>query len=131
MKSITEKIDETWDEIIESKSIDFETKNVNFSDVEISDVEKNFVLAKSDGNYCLICYLNENKEFEKKLVRISLSNIESQLVSNKIIRCHRSFLVNTRFNLSKKGNAQGYKLKLQFIDELIPVSRNYLSSILS
>ena len=130
MKSITDKIDESFDVIIQNGSTELETIGITLSDFQINDISQNFVLAKSDGNYCSVFFLNETNQIVKKIVRISLSNLESQLVSNRIIRCHRSFLINSNFIQSKKGNAQGYKLKLQHIEDLVPVSRNYLSSLI-
>ena len=39
-------------------------------------------------------------------------------------RCHRAYIVNLDKIEQVEGNAQGYKLKLQGTEDLIPVSRN-------
>lgn len=102
---------------------------IQISDLKIEEGRKNFILAKSEGNYCTIYYQN-NSMVEKKLIRISLSNLENQLSAEKnIVRCHRSYLINKLHIISKKGNAQGLKLTLKNIEEQIPVSRNYLQAL--
>ena len=99
------------------------------NDLKIEDGTKNFIFAKSEGNYCTIYYL-QNAVLEKKLIRTSLSNLENQLLAEKnIVRCHRSYLINKLHIISKKGNAQGLKLSLRNIEEQIPVSRNYLQAL--
>ena len=99
------------------------------NDLKIKDGRMNFIFAKSEGNYCTIYYQNDSV-IEKKLIRISLSNLENQLSREEnIVRCHRSFLVNKLHIISKKGNAQGLKLKIKNMDEQIPVSRNYLQAL--
>lgn len=106
-----------------------EGKTFQINELQINDGNKNFILAKSEGNYCYIYFLNEGVP-EKKLIRISLVNVEEQLAGEQnIIRCHRSFIINKFYISSKKGNAQGYKLVLKYTDETIPVSRNYISAL--
>lgn len=39
-------------------------------------------------------------------------------------RCHRTYIVNLQKVKHISGNAQGYKLHLENIDTLIPVSRS-------
>lgn len=102
---------------------------IQINDLKIMEGHKNFIFAKSEGNYCTIYYQN-NSVLEKKLIRISLSNLENQLAKEKnIVRCHRSYLINKLQIISKKGNAQGLKLRLKNIEEQIPVSRNYLQAV--
>ena len=86
------------------------------------------VFAKSEGNYVEV-YLTENDQIISKLKRISLKELERQLRDDpKIVKTHRSFLVNVQFIEEIAGNAQGYKLKLKNWPESISVSRNMISS---
>ena len=86
------------------------------------------VFAKSEGNYVEV-YLTENDQIVSKLKRISLKELERQLKDDpKIVKTHRSFLVNVQFIEEIAGNAQGYKLKLKNWPESISVSRNMISS---
>jgi DNA-binding LytR/AlgR family response regulator len=48
----------------------------------------------------------------------------------QFFRCHRAYIVNLAAVEHVSGNAQGYKLHLKDVAELIPVSRN-LNSVLS
>lgn len=66
---------------------------------------------------------------EPQLLRSSLSRLENQIESEKIKRCHRSFVVNLGKVQKVTGNAQGYKLHLEATDILIPVARKYSSLV--
>ena len=86
------------------------------------------VFAKSEGNYVEV-YLTDNGNIVSKLKRISLKELERQLRDDpKIVKTHRSFLVNIQFIEEIAGNAQGYKLKLKNWPDSISVSRNMISS---
>jgi len=83
-----------------------------------------------EKNYASVFYLYENRTKEV-LLRTSLNNIEMQL-SNfpSIVRCHKSFIVNTANVEQIKGNARSYQLKIKETDKLIPVSRSFPKELL-
>ncbi len=88
--------------------------------------EMTFLFAKSSGNYIEIFVSND----KPTILRMGLLNLEDQLASNNhMMRCHRSYFVNTKQIIKVTGNAQG--LKLWFKDQKIniPVSRKYLDDI--
>ncbi|WP_299760229.1 LytTR family DNA-binding domain-containing protein [uncultured Pontibacter sp.] len=85
-------------------------------------------IAASD-NYCTVFY-HENEELQKTLLRSSLSRLEGQLNATEIVRCHRSYIVNLNQVGKVTGNAQGYKLHFDALNEPVPVSRSY-SSVLN
>jgi hypothetical protein len=90
---------------------------------ELNFYPSQFVYAESDGNY-VVFYLNTDKQVQKKIIRNSISNIEQQLSTVPfIMRIHRAFIVNVKQVVSQKGNTLGYSLKLNGIDDAIPVSR--------
>lgn len=62
------------------------------------------------------------------LVRSTLAGLEAQLAAfhPRLFRCHRTHLVNTAKIRNVSGNAQGLRLKLEGLDEPIPVSRRYV-----
>lgn len=96
------------------------TKKDSFSFV-INDL----VYISSAGNYASIFYL-KNNELKEHLIRISLSKLENQLQDfDFIVRCHKSYIVNTHQVLKIDGNARGYFLSFDKIDFSIPVSRNF------
>lgn len=99
-----------------------EQDNINF---DISE----FIFARVDGNYVEFYVLDENGNIGRQIKRNTLKSVEKQLKAFKnIIRIHRSFLINIDYITSVKGNAQGYRLTVDGLDELIPVSRNYIQS---
>jgi hypothetical protein len=90
---------------------------------------RNLVLIKSADNYVEIYYL-ENEILEKRLVRNTLKNIETQLSLHKFfIRCHRTRLVNIIFIDKLLRDFSGYYLKMSCMDEKIPVSRQFIMQL--
>lgn len=83
--------------------------------------EINFIQAAN--NYVEIHFTKDNTP-QKALLRNSLIDIEKQIFSDSILRCHRSYLVNIN-NVSKvSGNAQGYRLHFANLEDItVPVSR--------
>lgn len=88
---------------------------------------KQIIWIKSADNYAEIYYLTEEGGFDKKVLRNTLKNIESQLTSDKdIIRCHRTAIINSRYIEKIVRGYSGYALKVRFLDEKVPVSRSYI-----
>lgn len=77
---------------------------------------------EADDNYSTV-YWKNGHGLEKKLLRINLKNIESQLNNTYAIRCHRSYIVNVHAITNVTGNTNGYKLQIRDSDFSIPVSR--------
>jgi len=83
---------------------------------------------ESADNYSNIVFL-ENSARKKQLIRSSLKRIENQLMYPKIVRCHRTYIVNLDKIKKVEGNAAGYKLFFHETDDVIPVSRNFIPVI--
>lgn len=81
---------------------------------------------ESSENYSTIHYL-ENGLLKKELIRSSLSRLEIQLTSDKIVRVHRSYIANLALITSVTGNAQGYKLHFENTGLYVPLARKYSS----
>jgi hypothetical protein len=77
---------------------------------------------RSADNYAEV-YFEESGQVSRKVVRNSLKNLEASLNLPTMLRCHKSYLVNTNRINHVSGNAQGYKLHFKGTDLLIPVSR--------
>lgn len=77
---------------------------------------------EADDNYSTIVWKNGHG-IEKKLLRVNLKNIETQLNNAFTIRCHRSYIVNIHAIGAISGNTNGYKLQIRDTDYSIPVSR--------
>ena len=125
-KKIVQKQIEKYEEDFLNKSIEFisEKNNENLN-LLISDV----VYIKSADNYVEIAY-KEGENFERKLLRNTLKNIEQQIKPySNFIRCHRICIVNTHYIEKLNKNYNNNWLSIKGYNEHIPVSRQYLLKI--
>jgi len=96
-------------------------------DLEIYGQE--LVYAETSDNYIAVFHLKDGK-LKKSMVRSTLGRLEADVADfPNLVRCHRAFLVNLEFLESFRGNAQGLQLKLRYIENEIPVSRNMVGKI--
>lgn len=94
------------------------------------ELEKLFFIKNAD-NYVEIFY-SKNGELTKELVRTSLKRLEKELVRFRIIRCHRSYMVNLKNVSFTKKTKQGLHLELKDLKSpLIPVSKSYAYTVLN
>ena len=77
---------------------------------------------EADDNYSTVVW-KEAGTLQKKLLRVNLKNLESQLDNSFTLRCHRSYIINVNAISAISGNLNGYKLKINSSDFSIPVSR--------
>lgn len=78
----------------------------------------------SADNYVRIHFIKDHIA-ASYLLRNTLRKVEEVLSPfPSFFRCHRAYIVNLAAVAHVSGNAQGYKLQLKEVDELIPVSRN-------
>lgn len=83
-----------------------------------------YILAQD--NYVIIYYLKENN-ISKEIIRTTLKLTQDDLSDYpEFYRCHKSYIVNLNRVINVSGNAKGLKLKLNLIDDIIPVSRQLL-----
>ncbi|MEM8488197.1 MAG: LytTR family DNA-binding domain-containing protein [Bacteroidota bacterium] len=80
----------------------------------------------AERNYVLI-YTTSNEQ--PLLLRTSLKTLAGQLTNTPVIRCHRSFLVNTQQILHRKKLARSMDLSLRHTSETVPVSASYMPAI--
>jgi DNA-binding LytR/AlgR family response regulator len=76
---------------------------------------------ESADNYSRFVYVSNPPE----LMRASLSRLETQLTTELLVRCHRSYLVNLTKVKKVRGNAQGYRLGLEGSEFEVPVARRF------
>lgn len=82
--------------------------------------------AEAMQNYVAIYHKRDGK-MERSLFRSTIQALALQLARTPIIRCHRSYLVNTDCIEQVNGNAQGLRLTLHQVPGIeIPVSRSYI-----
>lgn len=77
---------------------------------------------EADDNYATVVWKN-GQGIQKKLLRVNLKNLETQINNSFAIRCHRSYIVNVYAISNITGNTNGYKLQILDTEHLIPVSR--------
>lgn len=84
---------------------------------------------RSSDNYIEVYYA-KGKDPMKKLLRNSLKRLEEITGEYpQLFRCHKSYMVNLDKVNHVSGNAQGYKLHLEGMDAIVPVSRQYNEAI--
>lgn len=87
---------------------------------------KNILFIEAMQNYVSICHLEQNT-LTYTVIRKTIKALHQTLEGTSIVRSHRSFLVNKAYIVSTTGNAQGLKLHLKGLpDIVIPVSRKYI-----
>jgi len=94
----------------------------------ISLTLNDLLFIEAEDNYISISYL-EKEMLKKQLLRTTMKEVEKNLHSELVLRCHRSFIVN--MSKVEKVIKDGHQMKL-FIPELtfpIVVSRSYVSKI--
>lgn len=81
-------------------------------------------------NYIEVFFSENDHKISNQLIRSTLKKCEMILEHyDQFFRCHKSYLVNLQKVKKVSGNAQGYKLHLENVDELIPVSRIHNDTI--
>ena len=98
-----------------------DNKNQDFQ-IPINDI----FYIEAMQNYVSVSYF-KNETIHKELLRNTIKNLEAQLGSTVLVRCHRSFMVNSDLIENVEGNAQGLRLSLKNLDDFqVPVSRKYI-----
>ncbi len=118
---LQEKVD------VEKTEKDFRSlKIVNNENKVLLEVRReSIVAAYSNENYSEVFVL-KNGDINKLLIRITFTKLFNQLSKYpEFIRCHRTRIVNMKYVNGFIHNAGTRFLRMKYIDEAIPVSRNY------
>lgn len=107
-------VPEKKDNIVDLKSDTREVLRINLS---------RLLFVEAQENYSKIVWL-ENDKVQERLLRVTLRNIEAQIADDKLIRCHRSYMINTIVRFQILGNSNGYFLKSDLFPDTIPISRS-------
>lgn len=85
---------------------------------------RELLFIRSAGNYLEVHHL-EGGQLARKVVRGSLKMVEASLAEwPRLLRCHKSYVVNLDRVVKVGGNAQGFHLCLDHGEERVPVSRS-------
>lgn len=100
-----------------------------------SDNKKEHLLVKvssiiyitSQGNYASFFIKNDtNNDLKEMILRVTLTKIDNAFKNHSnIIRCHKSYIINTGYIDDITGNARGYLLNSKLFPNQIPVSRSF------
>jgi hypothetical protein len=104
---------------------------VSFKDereqVKFSVKSNDILYIESTDNYVTVFFSNEDEgKLNKQMIRTSLKKVEEAQLSSKLLRCHRSFMVNLENVLWMKKEGRNFVLKVKSINSFIPVSRSYI-----
>lgn len=87
------------------------------------------LLLTASDNYVEIFFIEAGK-IKKQLFRNTLKTMESAMSNQpQFYRCHKAHIVNLKKVIHVSGNAQGLKLEVEGLSELVPVSRNLTTQI--
>lgn len=97
-----------------------------YGKIKFSLQATDLLLLESTDNYVSLYFLSGGKP-QRKLIRNTLKNLENTLTDNSIIRCHRSFMVNTRNIEFVQKKGKKLLIKIRGMEKDIPVSEKYSS----
>ena len=91
--------------------------NISDNKTTLSINFDNLIFIKAEGNY--VSVFEKNRKY---LIRSTLKKIMEQNKDSKLIRCHKSYIVNPHKIKSISGNTKGYKITVLDYELEIPVS---------
>ena len=107
---------------IESMDFDHEITIQSDTSETVNLHVKDLLYVEASDNYSTVYWRGETA-VQKRMLRVNLKSIESQLGSTEVVRCHRSFMVNINAIRQVEGNTNGYRLSIRDSDFRVPVSR--------
>ena len=92
---------------------------------------ENLLYLEASDNYVSIYYLNKDK-VSRFLLRNSLKNMEEGLKGTEMVRCHRSYMVNSDKVKVIRREKEGLRLELDLPTAVdLPVTKTYLENVMS
>lgn len=88
------------------------------------------IYLEAADNYVYIHYLDGNRQV-RQLLRNNLKKLEEELVKTSLVRCHRSYMVNSNRVMLIRREKDGLTLELDLQEKLnIPVSKSYVGNVM-
>lgn len=98
-------------------------------EMRLSVRRENLLLIESADNYICVWYLNNN-EPKKVLVRNTMKQVAEQLSNTRVVRCHRSYMVNLDLIKVLRREKEGVFVELGVAGVPdVPISKTYADSI--
>jgi len=100
-------------------------------DAEIRTAVNDILCIEAADNYIAL-YYKFNSTVKKELFRSTMKMAEDQFAEiDEMVRCHKSYIINTTNVFQVSGNAQGYRLHIKGLEFSIPVSRTFPRSLIN
>ena len=98
-------------------------------EMRLSVRRENLLLIESADNYICVWYMNNN-DLKKVLVRNTMKQVAEQLANTRVVRCHRSYMVNLDVIKVLRREKEGVFIELG-VDgvPVIPISKTYADRI--
>ncbi len=113
---------------VDKRSIQFRFEG---KEADISIQQESLLCIEANDNYIALYHLVSGR-VKKELYRSTMKLAEEQLKGmENLVRCHKSYIINTLHVSRVSGNAQGYKIHLENIEFEIPVSRSFPREMIS
>lgn len=88
------------------------------------------VYLEAADNYVYIYYLDGKRQI-RQVLRNNLKKLEEELVRTSLVRCHRSYMVNSNRVVLIRREKEGLVLELDLPEKLnIPVSKSYVANVM-
>ena len=107
---------------------------IHFNDergtLRISLKAEHLLYLEAADNYVYIHYLDNGRP-ERQLLRNNLKKLSEELVNSSLVRCHRSYMVNSeKVKLIRRGK-EGLLLELDLPEMLtLPVSKTFVENVM-
>lgn len=126
LKVIEEHVSPSAPETMQMVNFRNEKGDIRFS-VKLYDL----VYIRSADNYIVVYYIGSRKDvLSSKMIRKSMKDIEEELKPRGVLRCHRSFMVNSMHIKLLERTSNGLSVKLDTPKgESIPITKSYISDI--
>ncbi len=121
------------DDLISNKSRDAAKEKIRFMDerdnLKLVVAAESVLYVQSDENYVKVCYL-EDGEIKFCSIRNTMKRVEETCVKGGLIRCHRSYFVNSaRVQSLQKDKEFTYAMLDVANASRVPVSKNYYDQL--
>lgn len=105
----------------------FDSRGVVRLSIKLSDL----LYIQSANNYVTV-YYSENQKVNRRMVRITMHELETMLADKGVVRCHRSYMVNTMHIKVFERVRDGFTAQLEGPALVsVPVSKNYASEVIN
>jgi len=107
---------------------------IHFNDergtLRISLKADHLLFLEAADNYVYIHYLDNGRP-ERQLLRNNLKKLSEELVNSSLVRCHRSYMVNSEMVKLIRRSKDGLLLELDLPDMLtLPVSKTFVDNVM-